>query len=106
MIDFATLTGASVYALTGAWAGVHQEALERKLIEAGRVSGERVWAFPFAEDYDADIESKVADVMQCAVEGKGDHILATRFLSRFVPGTRPGRTWTSPPPRAAGDLRT
>ena len=23
--------------------------------------------------------------MQCALEGKGDHILATRFLARFVP---------------------
>ena len=56
-----------------------------KLLEAGRVSGERVWNFPFEEDYDADLESKVADIMQCALEGKGDHILATRFLSRFVP---------------------
>ena len=23
--------------------------------------------------------------MQCTVDGKGDHILATRFLARFVP---------------------
>ena len=27
--------------------------------------------------------------MQCAVEGKGDHILAARFLSRFVPKETP-----------------
>jgi leucyl aminopeptidase len=59
------------------------------LLEAGRLSGERVWNFPFEEDFDADIESKVADVVQCAVEGKGDHILATRFLSRFVPADTP-----------------
>ena len=91
MIDFATLTGACVYALTERMSGVftNREALAGKLMEAGRVSGERVWAFPFAEDYDADIESKVADVMQCAVEGKGDHIHATRFLSRFVPAGTP-----------------
>ena len=91
MIDFATLTGACVYALTERMSGVftNREALAGKLMEAGRVSGERVWAFPFAEDYDADIESKVADVMQCAVEGKGDHIHATRFLSRFVPADTP-----------------
>jgi leucyl aminopeptidase len=55
------------------------------LLSAGQESGERVWNFPFDEDYDSDIESKVADVAQCAVEGKGDHILAARFLSRFVP---------------------
>jgi leucyl aminopeptidase len=59
--------------------------LAGKLVEAGRSSGERVWNFPFDEDYDSDIESKVADVLQCSVDGKGDHILATRFLSRFVP---------------------
>jgi leucyl aminopeptidase len=63
----------------------NREALAPKLVEAGRLSGERVWNFPFAEDYDGDIESKVADIVQCAVEGKGDHIHATRFLSRFVP---------------------
>jgi leucyl aminopeptidase len=26
----------------------------------------------------------VADIMQCNVEGKGDHILAARFLKRFI----------------------
>jgi len=44
-----------------------------------------VWNFPNEPDYDADLESKVADIQQCALDGKGDHILATRFLSRFVP---------------------
>ena len=41
------------------------------------------------KDFDSDLESTVADVMQCAVEGKGDHILAARFLSRFVPKAIP-----------------
>jgi leucyl aminopeptidase len=36
-------------------------------------------------DFDTDLESSVADVLQCATEGKGDHILAARFLNRFVP---------------------
>ena len=31
------------------------------------------------------MESSVADVLQCAADGKGDHIFAARFLSRFVP---------------------
>ena len=51
----------------------------------GTRSGERLWRFPMPEDYDTDIESQVADVAQCSLEGKGDHILATRFLQRFVP---------------------
>ena len=37
------------------------------------------------EDFDTDLESTVADVLQCTTEGKGDHILAARFLNRFVP---------------------
>jgi leucyl aminopeptidase len=87
MIDFATLTGAAVYALTERMSGVftNRPALVERLVAAGRVSGERVWNFPFDADYDSDLESKVADIVQCAVEGKGDHILAARFLSRFVP---------------------
>jgi leucyl aminopeptidase len=87
MLDFATLTGAAVYALTERMSGVftNRPALVEPLMEAGRASGERVWNFPFDADYDSDLESKVADVVQCAVDGKGDHILAARFLSRFVP---------------------
>jgi leucyl aminopeptidase len=87
MIDFATLTGACVYSLTERMSGVftNTATLVPKLLEAGRSSGERVWNFPFDSDFDSDIESKIADVVQCAVDGKGDHILATRFLSRFVP---------------------
>jgi leucyl aminopeptidase len=87
MMDYATLTGASVYALTERMSSVltNRPQLAGKLVEAGRASGERVWNFPLDADFDSDIESKVADVLQCSADGKGDHILATRFLSRFVP---------------------
>jgi leucyl aminopeptidase len=91
MLDFATLTGACVYSLTERMSGVfsNRPQLGATLTEAGRVSGERVWNFPNEPDYDTDLESKVADIQQCALEGKGDHILATRFLSRFVPEETP-----------------
>jgi leucyl aminopeptidase len=87
IIDYATLTGASVYALTERMSSVftNRPTLANKLVEAGRASGERVWNFPLDADFDSDLESKVADIVQCAVDGKGDHILAARFLSRFVP---------------------
>ncbi|MGC1730056.1 MAG: hypothetical protein WA747_11860, partial [Steroidobacteraceae bacterium] len=91
LLDFATLTGACVYSLTERMSGVftNRVQLAPKLVEAGRASGERVWNFPFYSDYDAELESKVADVLQCTVDGKGDHILATRFLARFVPADTP-----------------
>ncbi|HMK85354.1 MAG TPA: leucyl aminopeptidase family protein [Steroidobacteraceae bacterium] len=87
IIDYATLTGACVYALTERYSGAFTNRPEtRNLIEAaGVASGERVWCFPMDKDYDTDLESTVADVLQCAPESKGDHILAARFLSRFVP---------------------
>jgi leucyl aminopeptidase len=91
MLDFATLTGACVHALTERMSGVftNRPQLLARLLEAGRVSGERVWSFPFEPDYHADLESRVADIQQCAVDGKSDHILATRFLARFVPPATP-----------------
>jgi leucyl aminopeptidase len=87
IIDYATLTGACVYALTERYSGAFTNRPEaRALIEAaGASSGERVWCFPMDSDFDSDLESTVADVLQCATEGKGDHILAARFLNRFVP---------------------
>ena len=91
MIDFATLTGTCVYALTERMSGVFTNAQELapQLLAAGRASGERVWSFPFDSDYDSDLESKSADILQCAADGKGDHILAARFLNRFVPAEVP-----------------
>jgi leucyl aminopeptidase len=87
IIDYATLTGACVHALTERYSGAFTNRPEaRALIEsAGASSGERVWCFPMDVDFDTDLESSVADIMQCAADGKGDHILAARFLNRFVP---------------------
>jgi len=88
MLDFATLTGACVSALTERYSGVftNRPQIAAELVAAGRDSGERVWNFPLDDDFDSDLDSSIADVMQCAVDGKGDHILAARFLQRFVAG--------------------
>ena len=88
MADFATLTGSMVSALGNRYSGVlgnHVELL-RHARSAGETSGERVCIFPMDEDYDTALESKVADVKQCTLEGDADHILAACFLARFVDG--------------------
>jgi leucyl aminopeptidase len=91
IIDYATLTGACVYALTERYSGAftNRPATRAAIESAGSQSGERVWCFPMDADFDSDIESSVADVLQCHVEGRGDHILAARFLNRFVPSEIP-----------------
>ncbi len=87
MIDYATLTGACIYALTERYSGAftNRPQTHSFIIAAGERSGERVWPFPLDEDYDEDIKSTAADVLQCSTDGAGDHILAARFLKRFVP---------------------
>jgi leucyl aminopeptidase len=91
MIDFATLTGACVGALTERYSGIfsNRQASNAAARLAGSTSGERVWPFPMDSDYDEMLRSEVADIKQCAASGSGDHILAARFLSRFVPASIP-----------------
>jgi leucyl aminopeptidase len=86
MLDFATLTGSCVNAVTDRYSGAftNRAELHDWLQTVGRTSGERVWCFPMDEDFDGELESHSADIMQCSMESKGDHILAARFLSRFV----------------------
>jgi leucyl aminopeptidase len=86
MVDFATLTGSMHTAVGERYSGVFatSDALARAALSAAAASGERVCVFPQDEDYEEDLESAIADVKQCAMEGGGDHILATRFLRRFV----------------------
>jgi leucyl aminopeptidase len=90
MVDFATLTGSMRVALGERYSGIFatSDALTRRALESGAASGERVCAFPMDEDYDEALESRVADVKLCSLEGEADHILAVRFLKRFT-GDRP-----------------
>jgi leucyl aminopeptidase len=91
ILDFATLTGSCVAAVTQRYSGVfsNRPAGYEYLVDAGTHSGERVWPFPMDEDYDEAIASDIADIKQCAPAGYGDHILAARFLSKFVPHAIP-----------------
>jgi len=86
IIDFATLTGSMATALGARYSGVFgtTDELARRAVSVARQTGERLCAFPSDEDYEADLESKVADVKQCTMAGEADHILATRFLKHFV----------------------
>ncbi len=90
MIDFATLTGSMVEAVGNRYSGVlGSDALLARAVSAGRETGERLCAFPMDEDYEAELESQFADIKQCTLEGGADHILAMRFLNRFVEKNTP-----------------
>lgn len=91
IMDFATLTGSMIGAVGTRYSGVlgNRPELLCQAIGAGSAVGERVCAFPFDEDYDEDIDSAIADVKQCTLDSEADHVLAARFLHKFIEGDVP-----------------
>lgn len=89
IIDFATLTGSMISALGERMSGVigNRDEWLARAVAAGQATGERVVAFPMPDDYDEALDSAVADVKQCTLDSEADHILAARFLQRFVGDT-------------------
>lgn len=88
ILDFATLTGSMHTALGDRMSGViaNKPELACKAVGAGAKAGERVVAFPYDEDYESDLDSDIADIKQCTLEGGADHIHAARFMGKFIEG--------------------
>jgi leucyl aminopeptidase len=91
VIDYATLTGSCIDAITTRYAGVftNRPDWHPRLKRTGRASGERVWPFPIGGEFLEELESPVADLMQCTVKGTGDHIYAASFLGEFIENDTP-----------------
>ncbi len=86
IIDYATLTGACINAVTRYYCGVftNRPDLHPLLKKSGQDSGERVWPFPIGKEFLGELESETADLRQCTPDAGGDHILAATFLNEFV----------------------
>jgi leucyl aminopeptidase len=86
IFDYATLTGSMAVAVTDRMSGIisNKPELACKAIGAGSAAGERIVAFPYEEDMDSDLDSDIADIKQCTLEGGGDHMLAARFMGKFI----------------------
>jgi len=85
MINLATLTGAIMVSLGQEMAGLfsNNDQLSERLSAAGKATGEKVWAMPMDDEYDALIKSQIADMKN--VGGRfGGSITAAKFLQRFV----------------------
>jgi leucyl aminopeptidase len=91
LVNLATLTGAVMVALGKEHAGLfsNNNELANWLIDAGNVTGEKLWRLPLGPKYDKMIDSKVADIKNTG--GKwGGSISAAQFLQRFV---KEGTPW-------------
>jgi leucyl aminopeptidase len=86
IVDLATLTGAIVVALGSLRAGAftNNEALVKKIAQAGEKVGEKIWHMPTDDDYDKYIDSKIADVRNTSTLRGGGSVTAAKFLERFV----------------------
>ena len=86
IIDFATLTGTMIAAVGNHMSGVisNRAELACNAVGAGTVAGERIVAFPLADDYEDELDSDIADIKQCTLTGDADHIHAALFLAKFV----------------------
>ncbi|MFC3101786.1 leucyl aminopeptidase [Altererythrobacter lauratis] len=85
MVDLATLTGAMIIALGMEHGGLfsNSDTLADKLLAAGKASGDKLWRFPLAPEYDKLIDSPIADMKNIGGRWAGS-ITAAQFLQRFV----------------------
>lgn len=85
VIDLATLTGACVIALGNVASGLmgNNPELNRKIVEAGNRSYDRVVELPLWEEYEELIKSDIADVKNSGGRAAGT-ITAALFLQHFI----------------------
>jgi leucyl aminopeptidase len=83
VINLATLTGAMMVALGGAYAGMfsNNDTLSNRLHKAGEATGERVWRMPLEKGYLS--KSAVADIYTIGPRWGGS-MSAAEFLWKFV----------------------
>ena len=91
IIDVATLTGACVVALGHVRSAVfsNNEDVLFELENASNLSGDLVWHMPLDDEYQAQLESPIADLQNIGGRAAGA-VTAACFLSRFI---KEGQAW-------------
>ncbi len=87
VIDLATLTGAIVVALGHVYSGLfsNDDELANSLISVGNEQNEEFWRMPLHKAFDDALESKIADIINCAPGSVGaGSSTAAMFLKRFI----------------------
>ena len=90
IVDLATLTGAIIVALADVYSGLfcNDDDLAKKIEACGNVTGERTWRLPIGEEYDAMINSDIADMKNVGGGRGAGSTTAAQFLKRFVGKTK------------------
>ncbi len=90
LLDFATLTGAARVALGGDLPALFtdDDVLAEKLLISGRDESDPMWRLPLWPDYEDDLKSPVADLLNAAENSFAGSITAALFLRNFVEQTK------------------
>ena len=85
VIDIATLTGACMVALGTAASGImgNDEEFINKIIETGKIAGEKFWELPMWQEYRDNMNSEIADMKNTGTR-YGGASAAGMFLKEFV----------------------
>jgi leucyl aminopeptidase len=86
LVDMGTLTGAARVALGPELPPYYtdDEALAAELARHAAAENDPLWRLPLWQRYDANLDSKVADVNNIASGGMAGSIICALFLKRFV----------------------
>lgn len=87
LIDVATLTGAATVALGNAGAAIlaTSDILVEKFAAASATTGEKIWRLPLWEEYEQQIKSNIADMVNSGGRPAGT-ITAALLLKKFTGG--------------------
>jgi leucyl aminopeptidase len=90
IVDLATLTGAMIISLGHEHGGLfsNNDRLAENLLAAGKASGDKLWRFPLAPEYDKLLDSPIADIKNVGPRYAGS-ITAAQFIQRFVDNGTP-----------------
>ena len=90
IVDLATLTGAVTVALGDIHAGLfaNDDELSKQLEKSGKATGETLWRMPLGDEYDAMINSEIADMKNVGSGRGAGSTTAAQFLQRFVGKTK------------------
>ncbi len=88
LVDAATLTGAVITALGHVNAGIfaNDDASYERFHQANETAGEKMWRMPLDVEYQGQIRSDIADIVNSG-NGGGGSITAAMFLKEFAEDT-------------------
>eukprot|EP00592_Proboscia_alata_P024038 CAMPEP_0194447566 /NCGR_PEP_ID=MMETSP0176-20130528/129079_1 /TAXON_ID=216777 /ORGANISM="Proboscia alata, Strain PI-D3" /LENGTH=665 /DNA_ID=CAMNT_0039274433 /DNA_START=48 /DNA_END=2045 /DNA_ORIENTATION=+ len=89
IIELSTLTGACMVSLGTSVSGVwtSSDSLAEELDDVSKSTGEKSWRMPLVEEYNEQLESKIADISNLGGP-YGGAITAALFLQHFIKDTK------------------